>query len=95
MPFILEIPTPARNTEEKTLLENIAQDFDLKNPELRKRINEYTKNTPYALTYWRHSSANMFAYSFEDKDSARETLKSYKTLKHLPEPKITGLPEVK
>jgi len=93
MPEIL-VPTPARSPEEKKLLEEIANDFDLKNPELKERIKKHAKITSYVLTVWRHSAANLFFYSFENKEEVNETRNSYKASKYLPEPKIMGIMEV-
>jgi hypothetical protein len=94
MPEILIVPTPARSPEEKKLLEEIARDFDLKNPELKERIKTHAKSTSYVLTVWRHSAANLFFYSFENKDDVNNTRNSYKTSEYRPEPKIMGIMEV-
>lgn len=88
MAELLVLPTKPRNRREEVLLEEIATDPSLKNPELKGKVIEYA-NTKLSLVAWHHPSAAITKYSFEHAESAKRTHDSYNG--EYPTPRIVGI----
>ena len=84
----LILPTKPRNKTEEILLDEIAMDPSLKNPELKGKVTDYIKDQFY-LVAWHHSPAAMTKFSFEEAKSAQDTYNSYGG--NRPTPKIVGI----
>lgn len=84
----LVLPTTPRNKREEVLLEGIAMDPTLINPELKAEVREYIKDQ-LSLVAWRHPPAAITRYSFEPAASAQFTHDSYNGER--PTPRIVGI----
>lgn len=72
------------------MLEEIASDSSLKNPQLKREVLDYLNHgNGYALVAWYHQSASIVRYSLENKQAAIDTRASYNGSR--PTPYIVGI----